>query len=549
MHLKKATLLSLSLFFSLCAYSQFVPQITNSKSIYEFLDEMANAGQIELISAVKPYSRELVFAKLGAIDNTKLNKRQREELEFYLKDFIKENTDYQSLDYVLKGVGQGSLALGNRDKRYDLFFYKDSVFTFSINPILGGSSSYNENGFNYYSHTGGSFFAKVGKFGMYGLMIDQHEDKLVSDSSYLTPMQGAFYKSGGKTGARDYSDARGGITFANKWISVGVMKETLVWGDNYNGANIYSGRNPSFPFLMLKIHPVKWFEFNYIHGWLSSNVVDSVSSTYYPTGPHEVYVSKYIAANMFTFRPLKSLYLSFGNSIIYDQKPYLGYFIPFVYFKSLDHNSSRNGNAQLFVNFSSRQIKNNHLYFTWYVDELSFRRMLDSKQHTNWWSIKGGWRWTNFVPNVSFTAEYTRNNPMVYKHYIPTTTYESTGFNMGHYLRDNSQEIYLSVDWKPIRRFKASINYLLASKGPDYVDNRVEKDSTGTLLIRGLPFQSKTIWRYNSYGINLQYQWIHDLWVEAGYKYLDVRDDNMVYTPAYYRNSTHNFKFGLRLGF
>lgn len=527
-----------------------MPQLVNSASVYEFLDEMANAGHIELFSAVKPYSRKLIYEKLSAIDREKLNKRQQQELDFYLQDFIKESRGYSGVDYPLKGLGKTSLSLKDREKRYDLFFYKDSLFTVSINPIFGGTPWYNKNGLNYRRFSGGHFFANVGQFGVYGLLADQHEEIVVSDSAYLTQMQGAFYKNGGKKGAKDYSDTRGGITYSSKWISAGVLKETFVWGDNYNGANIYSGRNPSFPYLMLKVHPVDWFEFNYIHGWLSSEVVDSVRSRFYPTGDQIFYIRKFIAANMFTFRPVKRTYISVGNSIVYDDKFYLGYLIPFIYFKSLDHNSSRSGNAQLFLNLSTRQIKNNHLYFTWFIDEVSLRRMLDADMHTNWWSMKMGWRWSNFIANLGFTAEYTRNNPMVYKHYIPTTTFESTSFNMGHYLRDNAQELFISLDWKPIRRLKAQTSITIASKGPDYRDDRETIDSiTGKLTIFGLPFQEQTIWKYSSYSVNLQYQWVHDLWIEAGYRYAKIRDDNEVYTPEYFRTATHNLEFGLRLGF
>ena len=65
---------------------------TSNKELYSFLDEMSNSQFIELNSAVKPYSRLLIANKLTEVQqqNSVLNKRQTEELIFYLKDFLQK---------------------------------------------------------------------------------------------------------------------------------------------------------------------------------------------------------------------------------------------------------------------------------------------------------------------------------------------------------------------------------------------------------------------------------------------------------------------------
>ena len=76
-----------------------------------------------------------------------------------------------------------------------------------------------------------------------------------------------------------------------------LVKDKQVWGNNYNGANIFGGNNPSFIQLRLHLNPVKWFNFNYFHGWLNSMVVDSSRSYWvtnsYGTDYREVYHKKY----------------------------------------------------------------------------------------------------------------------------------------------------------------------------------------------------------------------------------------------------------------
>ena len=67
--------------------SQVVYHDIKKSSVYDFLDEMANLQLIDLNTAIKPYSRKLIAEKLSELKSQELNKRQEEELAFFLKDF------------------------------------------------------------------------------------------------------------------------------------------------------------------------------------------------------------------------------------------------------------------------------------------------------------------------------------------------------------------------------------------------------------------------------------------------------------------------------
>jgi hypothetical protein len=73
-------------------YSQEVPHSVKNTGVYDFLDELANGKIIEINSAVKPYSRLFIAKKLQEADTSRilLNRRQQEELDFYMRDFWKE---------------------------------------------------------------------------------------------------------------------------------------------------------------------------------------------------------------------------------------------------------------------------------------------------------------------------------------------------------------------------------------------------------------------------------------------------------------------------
>ena len=135
----------------------------------------------------------------------------------------------------------------------------------------------------------------------------------------LTPMAGVQYKEASYGG--DFSDSKGGISLYAWWGSIGIQRENIQWGDAYHASNILSGRAPAAPMITLQLTPCKWFQFDYFHAWLVSNVVDS--SYYYlenstkPNTPITNYrpMNKFMAANMFTFTPIKQLSFSLGNSI------------------------------------------------------------------------------------------------------------------------------------------------------------------------------------------------------------------------------------------
>ncbi len=546
-------------FIFLIAFSgktQVVYEDINNTGIYEFLDELANLRIIEINSVVKPYSREYIARKLREareLTNSpthKLNLRQKKELMFYLQDYQLEGKKIpfsfdHKLGFIAKNTPSMKVALNPLG-----FHYKDSLFTFSVRPIIGLSYMFNENGNMYHRYWGGSFFAYIGKnFGMYGSLRDNSESELMSLPEYLTRETGGVYKvnEGGRKGG-DFSEARGGITVAWKWGSFGLMKDFFTWGNNYHGANIFSGHAPSFPYIQLHLNPAKWFDFNYIHGWLSCKVIDSTRSYWAGDVYRVVYHNKFIAANMFTVIPWKRLNISFGNSIIYSSdniNP--AFLIPFLFFKSVDHstyfNNDAGSNAQMFFDISSRQINHLNLYVTLFIDEFMLSRVF-KKDENNFTSWKFGFRLSDFpIQNLSLTGEYTRTQPLTYKHYISTTTFTSNNFNMGHYMRDNSQEIYVALAWKPIRGLYLNTSYTLAEHGAD-----IEYTSALGADYDKIPFLKDKTWQNYQFEFMARYELMNNAYVWLQYQNTNRKGD-VKYGPEIYLGKTNTLIMGINVGF
>ena len=545
--------------FSFAASSQIVYESVQRENIYDFLDELANEKIISINSVIKPYSRTFIAEKLQEAYEQKdaLSRRMVKEIEFYMKDYRLEtvyNTKgmkplniFHKKDHIASSANPVAIT------------YRDSLVGFSLRPIWGISYFINSNETAFHRWGGVEGFGYFSKnLGGWASLRDNHENILLTDASYFNQRTGSPIKGSVKGGV-DYSETRGGIMYSWKWGGVGIIKDQLVWGNSYNGANIFSGRAPSFGQIKLELKPAKWFEFNYIHGWLVSDVIDSTRSYWDGDTYREVMHSKFVAANMFTFIPIKHLNLSFGNSIVYsDIGIQAGYLVPFLFYKSVDHtlNSTNNyagQNAQMFIDISSRNIKHLHLFFTLFVDEFSMDRVTDSERH-NFLGYKGGFRLSNWpLQDLSFIGEFTYTLPMTYQHRTSTTTFESNSYNMGHYMRDNSMDLYFAFIYKPIRGLRIDLSYAYAVHGNNYVYGEYEpKDDMAPML-------KDITWRKNCLGIKAKYEFFNNAYVFAGVLIQDIQGYDVdgltandylgMFTPEMFWNNTSTMNLGFNFGF
>lgn len=536
--MKKLVLLFVSLCISSIMQAQVVFQPIHSP-VYDFLDEMANMGIIEINSAVKPYSRTFIAQQLERIEKSEsgntLTKRQKEDLAFYLRDFGKEL--HEGKDW---------------DRRRDLFYYSGENFKFTLNPIFGGKLALNDSGSVFSRWSGAQAWAYAGsKVGLWTSLRDNGVTQILAEHNYLVNEQGGNYKLNGDGGA-EWSEMKGGVTYAWKWGSLGIVKDDMIWGNSYNGSNILSNRNPSFASINFKAKPADWFEMNFIHGWLVSEVLDSTRTYLLPGGQRrDVMHDKFIAANFFTFTPFKKVNLSVGNSVIYgDVGINPAYLIPIMFYKSVDHTyngagSNRVGqNSQMFADLSIRRFNKLHIYSSIFLDELSISNMWDPNNHTNLMSWKFGTRATNLLPNTAFTFEYTRTNPWTYRHQIEVTTFATNQFNMGHYLGENAEEVFLGLRYKPLRGLTIDLNYTVAVRGADHL----YQENFGVPNVRGLAWIDNVVWKRTATAFKVNYEIINDLHVFAHATQANVRGLEQ-YTPGFLYGDQLTLLGGLSLNF
>lgn len=556
------------------SYTQDIPQHIDYTRIYDFIDELATDGYFELNSVIKPYSRQIIAQKLKIAQSKEeyMNKRQRDELYFFLDEFALENDSLPIHTMPLYEGKNSSIGLVP-----PIFQYRKQMFKARIQPILGMHIYKNQIGQINHRWFGADFQATIGKhLSIYGSLRDNSfstADSIsprLSNPTYLTTFNGYEYKE-----PNDFSDSRGGIKLSWDWGSIGLIKDNVVWGDNYHGANILGGRTPSFPMFTMRVKPAAWFELNFIHGWLVSNVVDS-ARFYVENGTKRWYRNhnKYISANMFTLSPIPYLYLSFGNSIIYaEDNVQPAYLLPISFFKSIDHTLTKgigteNQNSQLFINISSRNIDHIHLYASAFVDEMKMNRFSPSSKEKNPISYKIGTKISNlWIKNYHLTMEYTRTNIINYKHSIDAITYASNNYGLGHYLGDNAEEFFTQLTIKPIRGLDISLQYLNARHGNEYeYIRRIGKTNIIKSII-SQPSLGDIIWRNQTIGLKALYEISQNIYalvniensniegIDAtsspitGEKRMTAKEVLEYYTPEFLRGKNTTVTIGLSFGF
>lgn len=514
--------------------AQFVPQHITYYRVYELLDELANEGLIELNSAVKPYSRQLIATHLETIarkiasenENINLPRRIVDEIHFYLDEFALENKRLPRSD--LRILNTPNAIAGFWPTSYN---FVNEHFRARITPILGMHLVQNSHGTLDRRWYGAEFQGMIGNnLSVFGSIRDISHTGMppLSMPHYLNDQPGYEYTLG-----TDFSDSRGGIAWANDFVRFGIKKDNVVWGDHNHASNILSGRVPSFPMVFLHLKPSRWFELNYFHGWLVSNVIDSTEHYIDNLGRiHYRPTNKFMAANFFTFTPWRNFKFSIGNSIIYaEQNVHLSYFIPIAFYKSMDHVQTKgikveNQNSQLFLNVSSRNLKHLHLYGSLFIDEMRLRRFLPYSSDRNPISYQLGAQLTNFpVNNISVTAEYTRTNIITYKHSIPALSYTSNSYFLGHYLGDNAQSLFLGMKYKPLRGLDLEVSWLNDLKGNDYeyVRQGVFNNIRGNIIqIISNPSLGDIIWRNST----LRFRAVYEVFQNA-YAVVHVEQSNI----------------------
>lgn len=555
-------IVSVLLCFFVCRniQAQAIPVPLQYTEVYDYIDELITDGVITHQTAVRPYTRKQVADMLVEAQqaDSLLNKRQKKDLAFYLNAFALER-DTISNNFV-QYTDRRTFNLSLANPQFSCLT-KNKLFKMSVEPILGMDLYGSKKGLIIKRWWGADLKMDIAHHvSIWGSLRDisyngtaalsdkyfandyaKIDGAKITKPGYLNNLAGVQYKEANYGG--DFSDSKGGISLYSWWGSIALQRENIRWGDSYHCSNILSGRNPAVPMLSLQLTPCRWFQFDYFHAWLVSNVLDSTNyyvenTTTGGTYKHYRPANKFMAANMFTFTPIKYVSFSFGNSIVYAERNIqAAYFIPFAFYKSLDHLltkglSVENQNSQLFGSLSVRPWDHIQLYTSIYVDEFKLSRLKKSNPENNLVSYLVGFNWSGWpLTGLSLKGEFMRSYIACYTHSIDVLTWASNGYNMGHYMGDNAQSIYVELAYRPIRGMRLKLSYTNDTKYNSYAYLRGGGKEGGiSQTIAQKPFD-KAIYRNDEVALDGIYEVHPNMYLRVNLTYNNARGyDNLEQT-------------------
>jgi len=521
----------------------FVAQQMNAQTIWEnknaasyaYLSRMAQKGLVQINDIIQPIERSKIAIALNQLyqQKEKLSLIELKELQFYLQEY---NQDIATDSLIKNEIG---FFVKDAYQRPRMFFMHTKDFSMNLDPNisvnrLGGSGigiTQVSNGLN--------LWGKVGKKWSYQLLYrDVTESGDVQ--KYYTVNKLDFRRQDPTTGIIlvglnnakriNHSDVRATINYSFKNGSISFGKDQIVWGYGENGRIVLSDRAPSFPLVRLDYSPLKWMRFNYFHGWLNSEIVDSTKT--YPTynggvsgDIRIINRQKFIASHTIQFNLKKGLDLAIGESIIYSDQIDPGFLIPINLFKIYDNNKSNylinaGSNGQYFLQLSSRnQIKNTHLYGALFIDEIRLASVFNQAKSRNQLGYTIGASVTDyFKPYLTLGAEYTRVNPFVYNNLIPAQTYTQYNYPLGDWMGSNFHRkmIFAKYNYLPKLKFYARVQFMnKGGEGSVYDQYNAEPQPK---------FLSDYQQTRNDFFFQASYEWINNLYIKTSFEYIDDKN-------------------------
>ena len=303
-----------------------------------------------------------------------LTELEKEELEFFLKDyfleiegFAEKNKDEKYLSYFE----------GDAADRFRFFSYSDKTFKLNASPVLGFNLKYPDKERIFHSWLGVSSYGYL--LNNIGISLDFKLNNEKGDNLDIrkdfTPETGILPDVSDYERDLAYTEVRASISADWGWGDLVIAKDYIEYGYAKFGNLVLSNKAPSFPYIRIDLKPVDWFKFSYFHAWLSSTVIDSAKFAEYK---RDIFREKYMAWHALTVTPLKGLDISIGESVVYSDKIEFLYLMPvMVYYLADEFISNRvnkpgDANQQIFLTISSKDhLANTHFYGTLFVDELT----------------------------------------------------------------------------------------------------------------------------------------------------------------------------------
>jgi hypothetical protein len=227
----------------------------------------------------------------------------------------------------------------------------------------------------------------------------------------------------------DMSDSY--LVFGIRGFQIEYGRDNVRWGPSPSGGLMFSGLAPSMD--MLKIgFDIGPAAFTWFHGQLRGHGRQ-----------------RWVSAHRVEFMPARGISIGIQDAVVYANRglepAYLNPVLPFLVSQ---HSLGDRDNVEFGVDAAFERIRSVKLYGEFFLDDFTSPWGIFSNAWGNKLAFTAGGVWADPVRirNANLRAEYTRIEPFVYTHYIPSDVYENYNIGLGSDLQPNSDRLFLQWD-------------------------------------------------------------------------------------------------------
>lgn len=514
--------------------------------INQFLQTMETKGLIPLSSYGSFLTLNEMRTLLNGIDTTKLTLVEKEKLHY----LILKELSFDKKNSILTNNIKDGYSKYLHGENAELFESKDPIFSLKIRPVinLNFNRAFSELqqlkgwGWNLWGEIGENFEFRM------DFMENSFTAKQFDITSNYNRTPGRIYSKKDK-GSYQFSETNGSMLYHNSFITIGITKEKMRFGSGISGQLVLSEKAPSFPSFYMKISPADWINIYSMHGWLISQVTDTLRSYNTVIGKRDIEFDKYFVMHALQLFPTSDLSITLGETIIYsDRNIYAGYLIPFLFYRSVDHQftfgSGESGNnGSFFLELNTRPYKNLTAFVSLYIDEFSMANFLKGNDNRNQLGYTLGIKsYPLSDGDLELNVEYTKILPWVYSNWIPTQTYKNAGYILGHYIGQNADQIYLEIIYTPTSKINAKLFGEVIRRG-GFINVSNQYSDPGEAFLYGSKMSELNI------SLEVSYEILYNTYLHGSYKYSNLTDSDLSRSPNWEKGIHHAFAFGITYGY
>ncbi|MEQ8470183.1 MAG: hypothetical protein RIC35_03315 [Marinoscillum sp.] len=299
--------------------------------------------------------------------------------------------------------------------------------------------------------------------------------KDMTDTTHAVPYEG-FWKQYNDTGV-DFLRAQAYIDFnVSKHISTQFGYGKHFIGDGRRSL-ILSDVGNNYPYLRLN---TRIWKIQYTN--IFAQLVGQTEGGDFGLLGTGSFSQKYLASHHLSIKVKPNLTLGLFESVIYGDSTRglkVEYLNPIIFYRALEQQDGSSDNVLLGLDFKWNLFQTISLYGQLVIDELI---VSEAFSDSGWWGNKQafqvGLKYFDVlgIDDLNVQVELNRVRPYVYSHVDNYTSYSHYNMALAHPLGANFQEVLLSLNYRPLPKWRVQCDILLAKYGNDLGEESFGRD-------------------------------------------------------------------------